>query len=87
MLLPLPHPAPLPRAASLPPSPQPASTVTSIRHAMALAGCSHFEWLREPVHDSNCLLMWGRRTLVVAFRGTASAANIKADLKVCRAAG
>lgn len=34
------------------------------------------------MHDSNCLLAWGPEALVVAFRGTDSLANVKADLKV-----
>lgn len=50
--------------------------------ALRLYGLRHFEWLREPVHDSNCLLAWGPDVLVVAFRGTDSLANIKADIKV-----
>ena len=62
---------------------RPDSTETSISTALALFGATHYEWLREPRHDSNCLLMWGPRCLVIAFRGTSSAANIKADLKVC----
>ncbi len=61
--------------------PQPGDftdTTTTLR----LYGLRHYEWLREPVHDSNCLLAWGPDTLVVAFRGTDSLANVKADLKV-----
>lgn len=38
--------------------------------------------IREPVHDMNCLLCWGRDTLVITFRGTQSLANVKADAKV-----
>ncbi|EFN52808.1 hypothetical protein CHLNCDRAFT_138469 [Chlorella variabilis] len=63
---------------------RPDSTETSISTALALFGATHYEWLREPRHDSNCLLMWGPRCLVIAFRGTSSAANIKADLKAWR---
>lgn len=47
----------------------------------------HYEWLREPQLDMNCLLCWGPDTLVIAFRGTQSLANIKADAKVGAAGG
>lgn len=33
-------------------------------------------------HDMNCLLAWGPHALVIAFRGTQSLANVKADAKV-----
>ena len=60
---------------------QPESTVTSLDAALGLYELAHYEWLREPVHDMNCLLAWNKRMLVVAFRGTASLANIKSDAK------
>ena len=61
---------------------QPESTITSLDAALGLYDLAHYEWLREPVHDMNCLLAWNERMLVVAFRGTASLANVKADVKV-----
>ena len=61
---------------------QPSSTITSIATTKQLLGLVHHEWLREPTHDSNCLLAWGPDALLVAFRGTSSLANVKADLKV-----
>lgn len=62
----------------------PQSTVSSLQTALALYNCDHYEWIREPVHDMNCLLCWGRDTLVITFRGTQSLANVKADAKVWR---
>ena len=44
--------------------------------------CHAARRIREPVHDMNCLLCWGRDTLVITFRGTQSLANVKADAKV-----
>lgn len=35
---------------------------------MALYGLTHYEWLREPVHDMNCMLCWGPDALVISFR-------------------
>lgn len=61
--------------------PQPNSHVTSLAGALRLYRLQHYEWLREPAHDSNCLLAWGPDTLVVTFRGTQSLRNIRADLK------
>jgi hypothetical protein len=72
----------------LPPAPcsaaplQPESTVSSLQTAMGLYGCTHYEWLREPQHDMNCLLAWGPDALLITFRGTQSLANIRADAKV-----
>ncbi|KAL4436515.1 hypothetical protein ABPG75_003654 [Micractinium tetrahymenae] len=57
---------------------------TDMATALRLYDCQHYEWLHEPVHDSNCLLAWGPDTLLVAFRGTSSLANVKADAKVWR---
>lgn len=62
------------------------NTVTSLASLQQLYGLRHHEWLHEPTHDSNCLLAWGQDCLVVAFRGTASMANIKADSKLYRSA-
>lgn len=61
---------------------KPESTISSLDTALALYGCRHYEWIREPRHDMNCLLMWGPRALVICFRGTQSMANVRADAKV-----
>ncbi|EFN58927.1 hypothetical protein CHLNCDRAFT_140897 [Chlorella variabilis] len=42
----------------------PNSHVTSLAGALRLYRLQHYEWLREPAHDSNCLLAWGPDTLV-----------------------
>ncbi|KAL4458650.1 hypothetical protein ABPG75_013515 [Micractinium tetrahymenae] len=63
---------------------RPESTISSLQSAMALYGCTHHEWLREPTHDMNCLLAWGPRALVITFRGTQSLANIRADAQFWR---
>lgn len=65
---------------------RPESTISSLTTALALYGCQHHEWLREPNHDMNCLLAWGPRALVITFRGTQSLANIKADAQFWRSA-
>ncbi|PRW59946.1 alpha beta-hydrolase [Chlorella sorokiniana] len=62
----------------------PQSTVSSLQTALALYNCDHYEWIREPVHDMNCLLCWGPDTLVITFRGTQSLANVKADAQFWR---
>lgn len=36
----------------------------------------------EHLHDTKCLMAWGDDAVVLAFRGTASMANAKADLQV-----
>lgn len=48
---------------------------------MELYGCCHHEWLRCPQHDMHCLLMWGPHAMVIAFRGTQSMKNVRADAK------
>ncbi|KAL4429353.1 hypothetical protein ABPG77_005127 [Micractinium sp. CCAP 211/92] len=63
---------------------RPESTISNLHTALALYGCTHHEWLREPTHDMNCLLAWGPRALVITFRGTQSLANIKSDAQVWR---
>ncbi|GAB4816056.1 hypothetical protein N2152v2_003102 [Parachlorella kessleri] len=54
--------------------------------ALELYSLQHFEllWQKEPT-DTKCLLAWGDGTVVVGFRGTASLANVLADIKVWRA--
>ena len=50
-------------------------------------GHKHFkthshELFWEHLHDTKCLMAWGDSAIVLAFRGTASMANAKADLQV-----
>ena len=54
--------------------------------AMALYAATHFRLLWKPNMDSKCIVTWNcdERTLVLAFRGTASLANAVADLKIWR---
>ena len=50
-------------------------------------GHKHFkthshELFWEHLHDTKCLMAWGDDAVVLAFRGTASMANARADLQV-----
>ena len=36
----------------------------------------------EHLHDTKCLMVWGDDAILLAFRGTASMANARADLQV-----
>lgn len=49
---------PLPSSPLLPPPPLQADCPTELATLKQLFGVQHHEWLREPVHDSNCLLAW-----------------------------
>ena len=48
---------------------------------MGLYGLEHSEVFWEKALDTKLLLAWNARTIVVAFRGTASVANALADLQ------
>ena len=52
--------------------------------AMGLYDLTDFELIWEPAMDTKCLMAWNPRThvAVLAFRGTASMANVFADLQV-----
>ena len=54
-----------------------------LEHAMRLYGLTDSElfWERD-TSDTMALLAWGGDTVVLGFRGTASMANVKADLQV-----
>lgn len=52
--------------------------------ALALYELSSYEMIWEKKVDTKCLIAWGSGTVVVAFRGTASAVNLFADLEVRR---
>ncbi|GAB4816055.1 hypothetical protein N2152v2_003101 [Parachlorella kessleri] len=62
------------------------SAAFTMETALELYNLQHFEllWQKEPC-DTKCLLAWGDGTIVVGFRGTASLANVLADIKVWRA--
>ena len=49
---------------------------------MQLFDLEHLEVLLEPITDSKCLVAWGPKTVVLAFRGTASLTNVRFDLQV-----
>ena len=56
-------------------------------HLTVENGHKHFrthshELFWEHLHDTKCLMAWGDDAIVLAFRGTASMANAKADLQV-----
>ena len=51
---------------------------------MGLYGFTDFELMWEKAMDTKCLMAWNAKTRVgvLAFRGTASMANVLADLQV-----
>jgi hypothetical protein len=56
----------------------------SLETALGLFGLKHHMLLWEQTKcDTKCLVAWGDGTIVVAFRGTASMANLMLDIKVC----
>ena len=57
----------------------------SLDVALDLYGLENAEYLKEEALDSNALLAWNRRTIVLSFRGSYSATNLCADLKLWRA--
>ncbi|KAK9790954.1 hypothetical protein WJX73_010669 [Symbiochloris irregularis] len=50
--------------------------------ALQLYDLDRIDVIAEQEHDTHALLAWGPRAAVVVFRGTASWANIRSDLKV-----
>ena len=58
-------------------------TDLKLETAMSLYGLRKFELLWERALDSKALIAWNDDTVVLAFRGTASLANLWADLQVC----
>ena len=51
-------------------------------HALGLyPGLERWELLEEPESDTRALLAWGRGTVVVSFRGTATRKNVLTDIK------
>ena len=67
-------------------SPTPAAagarTILTLETAMGLYGLTESESFWEVKQDTRCLVSWGHRHVVVAFRGTASIKNALADLQV-----
>lgn len=63
------------------PTLQQASDIFTLPEAMKLYGLQHFKLIWEPSCDTKCLLGWNKNTIVIAFRGTASMVNVKADLQ------
>ena len=53
-----------------------------LEDAMGMYGLTEFELLWERASDTKALLAWGPDALVLSFRGTASMANVLADLQV-----
>ncbi len=66
--------------------PQVKDTDLKLETAMSLYGLRKFELLWERALDSKALIAWNDDTVVLAFRGTASLANLWADLQVRRRA-
>ena len=54
----------------------------TLEAAMGLYGLQEFELLWERASDTKALMAWNQDTLVLAFRGTASMANVLSDLQV-----
>ena len=50
--------------------------------ALDLFGLEALQVFREPGQDTKVLVGWGADTVVVAFRGTASFANVLNDIQV-----
>ena len=68
-------------------APSSARTILTLETAMGLYGLTGSESFWEVQQDTRCLVSWGHRHVVVAFRGTASIKNALADLQVCLFAG
>lgn len=49
--------------------------------SLQLCGVEEFELLWERAEDTKVLLAWSRSHIVLSFRGTASWANVMADLQ------
>jgi hypothetical protein len=50
---------------------------------MRLLGVEQIQLFSETTRDACAVVGWGRDTVVVAFRGTVTATNWLADLRVC----
>ncbi len=50
--------------------------------ALSLYDLEHFELFWEKTLDTKAIVGWNENTVVIAFRGTASLANVKADVQV-----
>lgn len=57
-------------------------TTLTIESAKLQYDLQHCELFWEKKHDTKCIMAWNNTTVVLAFRGTASLANAKADLMV-----
>lgn len=64
------------------PTAEGARTILTLKIAMGLYGLTESESFWELKQDTRCLVSWGHRHVVVAFRGTASMKNALADLQV-----
>lgn len=64
------------------PAAEGARTILTLGTAMGLYGLTESESFWELKQDTRCLVSWGHRHVVVAFRGTASMRNALADLQV-----
>jgi hypothetical protein len=63
------------------PQKPPGATLISWEKALSLYDLQHSDFEREETTDTHAVLGWGPDALVVAFRGTASMANVATDLK------
>ena len=57
-------------------------THLTVEHGHKHYNTHSHELFWEHLHDTKCLMAWGDDAIVLAFRGTASMANAKADLQV-----
>ena len=62
--------------------PQGSPVDVPLEGALALYGLNAAQVFREPVEDSKALIAWGPDMIVIAFRGTASFANVLNDIQV-----
>lgn len=56
----------------------------SLHRALAMYGLHSVKIHCETSTDTRCLVAWSQSMIVIAFRGTASLANVKADLQASR---
>ena len=57
-------------------------TTLTLEDGSRLYNMQTHELYWERRHDTKCLMAWGDDAIVLAFRGTASFANARADLQV-----
>ena len=60
---------------------------TELQYAMDMYGLTSTEEVWDRGMDTRAVLAWGQGTLLIAFKGTSSAENIKTDLKVTHEGG